>query len=267
MAKAAADVGGEVPEAPGGPQTTPVQGRAKVTLPTQKTGGMDAALEQMTILLYGPPGIGKSTLASQFPRPLFFDCAGELTGISTYSVPVLSFEEFTEVSAALAEDAGKNFGTGVIDTMDVLGMYARAYANRRLGITHESDAEYGKGWDNLKNELYPRLAKLSALPTAGLIMISHAKTVEIKTTREAYDKSMPTLTGGIRDGVLRAADLVLFIDWGDDDEESRTIYTKPHKYHEAKERGEQPRLPEQIEWPIGENGYEILNQHWTKGKK
>ncbi len=237
-----------------------------MVLPTQKTGGGDTALDQMTILLYGPPGIGKSTLASQFPRPVFFDCAGELAGISTYRIPVFSFPEFTEASAAVAEDNGKTFGTTVIDTMDVLGMYARAYANSRLGIKHESDAEYGKGWDNLKNELYPRLSRLSGLPNSGLIMISHAMTREIKTNREVYDKTMPTLTGGIRDGVLRTADLVLFVDWSEDGE-SRTIWTKPSAYHEAKERGEQPRLPEQIEWPIGSNGYEVLNQHWTKGSK
>jgi len=30
----------------------------------------------MKVVLYGPEGIGKSTLAAQFPRPLFIDTEG-----------------------------------------------------------------------------------------------------------------------------------------------------------------------------------------------
>ena len=74
MAKVA-DVGTEVPDAPGG---AAAPAAAAMVLPTKKTGGQATTLDELMILLYGPPGIGKSTLASQFPGALFFDCAGEL---------------------------------------------------------------------------------------------------------------------------------------------------------------------------------------------
>ena len=53
---------------------------------------------------------------------------------------------------------------------------------------------------------------------------------------------------------------MLFVDWNDNEE--RVIYTKPSAYHEAKERGEEPMLPEQIVWPLGTNGYQALKDAW-----
>lgn len=268
-----ADVGAplEAALAPGGDETPDTavvpqagNGGTRVParqLPTEKTSGA-RTLENATILLHGEAGIGKSTLAAQFPDYLFVDAAGELEGLSVYKHPVSSWTEFREAGALILEDqkTDRRFNGVVIDTASAVANYVREAANASLGISHESQADWGQGWDKVRTEFSPRMATLSAIPNFGVIWIAHSKTVEIKTRREAYDRFVPDLPGVVQKELIRNADLILFLDYNDDDE--RVIYTKPNAYHEAKERGETPMLPEQVSWPLGTDGYQALKAAW-----
>lgn len=246
-------------EAPGGRRQPPA-------LPVSKTSA-ERALETATILLHGPPGIGKSTLASQFPSFLFLDCAGELDGLEVYALPVTDWDEFRLACVAVKTDqesAERRFQGAVVDTADALATYVRNASNTKMGISHESKAEWGAGWDAVKSEFVPRMAALSAIPRFGVIWISHSKTVEVKTRTAAYDRWVPDLPGVVGGALVKNADLVLFVDWNADEE--RVIYTKPSAYHESKERGERPMLPEQVLWPLGTNGYQVLKDAWGKAE-
>jgi hypothetical protein len=254
--------GQEAHEPPGATAQSPRGSRALPDLPTEKTGG-STPLEHKTILVYGDRGVGKSSLAASFGDVFFFDCAGELGEIEAYKAAVTSWEDFRLYGAALKkglEESPGRFVAGCIDTVDVLAMYCAQNQRARLGIAHESDAEWGKGWTMVKESFLSNLAKLCSIPGFGVILVSHAKQIEIKTPREVYNKSMPTLTGGIRDVALDVPDLVLFIDY--DEEGARVIRTKPGKTWEAKERGTTPRLPATIPWPLGRSGYEVLKEAW-----
>lgn len=231
------------------------------TLPTEKTVASND-LAHKTILLYGPAGIGKSTLASEFDTVLFADTAGELNGITAFKQPITSRREFRMLGATVKADRA-NFTGMVIDTIDKLSRYYSQASRADLKITHESDAEYGKGWSHTSETFATDLAKLLALPNFGIIMVSHSREVEIKTRTATYSKSVPTLTGALRDEVVNVADLVLFLDWAQDEEGARVIRTKPSPYWDAKERGENPRLPAEIRWPVGASGYEVLQEAWN----
>lgn len=256
--------GAEAP--PTAPGSTGGQGKPSVTLPelpTAKTGTAKK-LEEQTILLHGPPGIGKSTLASEFPDFLFLDCAGELSGLDVYKMTVTNWDEFRLACASIVQDR-KQFKGVVIDTVDALATYCRQASNLKMGIEHESQADWGQGWDKVKTEFSPRMAALSALPNFGVVWVAHSKSVEIKTRRQTYDRWVPDLPGAIGSQLIKNADLILYLEWAEEDE--RVIYTKPSPYHEAKERGINPHLPEQIEWPMGVNGYQVLKAAWGEEKK
>jgi hypothetical protein len=229
------------------------------------------------VLIYGESGIGKSTLASEWAdgRMFFFDAGGELNDLEVFKsgmdgqAPITDWTTFREyaasyVQAMSVDEDDRPFGGCVLDTADVLSMYCAQHVRHQLGVAHQSDAEWGKGWDLLKETWLTALAKLAATP-GGVLLISHAKTKEIKKRRLKYDKTVPTLTGGIFEVTANMADLVLFVEWDNTEEggeERRTIYTKPSRDFEAKERGQSPRLPAEIEWPLGESGYQVLRRAW-----
>ena len=234
--------------------------RVPPPLPTAKARAGDA-LEEKTVLLYGPHGIGKSTLASEWAggEVFFFDCAGELNDIECYSQRIGSWVEFKEFCWALEKNPGQ-FKAACVDTVDMLAVFCAQHMRKKLGIVHESDAEWGKGWTMVKEEYAGTIAKLASLPGLGLILVAHAKEVEIKTRTASYNKQVPTLSGGIGDVSLNLPDLVIHVDWSEEDE--RVFHTKPSPYYEAKERGAQPKLPAEIAWPLGVSGYDVLKEAW-----
>lgn len=260
---------GGAPDAEAGPEDkkpTEGQGEARRTLPElpRAKTTLSGVLETKTVLLFGPAGVGKSTMASEWAdgKMLFFDAAGELSDLEVYRHPVGSWLDFRAGCASYAAEMNGDdpFYAGcVLDTADMLGTFCAQRVRALLKITHESDADWGKGWAMVREEFASNIAKLAALP-GGVVLVSHSKTEEIKKRNEVYDRSVPTLTGGARDACVNGADLVLFVDY--DDDGGRVIFTKPGKYHEAKERGMKPRLPASIPWPVGRSGWEVLKEAW-----
>jgi hypothetical protein len=223
-------------------------------------------LEDKMVMIYGPPGIGKSTLASEFGKVFFFECEPGLDELAVIREPVSSWIDFCEWVVALKADAGKTYDAFCIDTADMLALYCSEHTNNKLGIVHESDAEWGKGWSVAKKELQRWVAKLAAVPDTGLLIISHSQEIEIKKRNQVYTKSIPTLSKGARDTFVNMSDLVLFIDLEDTEEgdERRIIRTVPSQYWEAKQRGKRHRLPESLVFEPGE-GFSTLKKAWEEG--
>lgn len=212
-------------------------------LPT-KTTKPQHNFEMFTTLIYGAPKTGKSTLASQFEKPLFLATEAGLNSLETYNIAIDSWEIFLDACAEIAK--GKHdFKTVVIDTVDNLFNYCSAHVCKRNNIQHESELDWGKGWKLVKDEFRRAVTKLSLLPY-GLVFISHAEAVEIKTRTGSITKFIPSMAKQPREIIMPMCDFIFYCDIQNTTEgEKRFLHTKPSENWEAGDRT--GKMPEQID--------------------
>lgn len=235
-------------------------------LPAKKTITQSELSDKM-VTIYGPPGVGKSTLASQWGGGggLFFNCASELDGFEVFQVPIGKWDDFREYGWAISESPEK-YPCSIIDTADALGVYCSEWVREHLKIVHEGDLDYGRGWQVLKDQWSVTIAKLAAVPKHGVVLVAHSEDKEVKTRSAQYNKAQIRGVKSIRTAMLDMSDLVLYIDFAEgEDSEARVIKTKPSRYWDAKERGSNPRLPAEIIWPVDQNGWDLIKAAYEEG--
>ena len=212
-------------------------------LPTQKSKPKPNFNEYIT-LIYGAPKVGKSTLANQFDSPLFIATEAGLNALETFNVRILDWEEFLKVCAEITK-GDHQFKTIVIDTVDNLFKFCSAYICKKNNISHESELDWGKGWQFVKDEFFRVITKLSQSPY-GLVMISHAEAIDIKTRTGSISKWVPTMSKQAKEITMPLFDFIFFATIEiTADGTKRVLKTKPSENWDAGDRF--GVLPKEIE--------------------
>jgi energy-coupling factor transporter ATP-binding protein EcfA2 len=210
-------------------------------LPTAKSAPV-RDLSKKSMLLYGPPGIGKSTFASQAEGAIFLECEPGLSELEVYKVPITNWKDMEEAVNLLATTK-HDFRTIVVDTIDNAFKYCEDSICEKKRVEYVGDMDHGKGWALVKNEWHRWCLKLCNLGF-GVIMISHSQTKEIDTRtgkRTVAQPTIPDRARGVVDGIV---DMILFaevieiIDANKKKQEVRVIRTKPSLTYEAKDRSQ-----------------------------
>lgn len=140
-------------------------------------------------VIYGPEGVGKSTLASRFPSPIFIDLEGGTKDldVTRVSIPVTSFSTLREVVEAIA--AAPEFETMVFDTADIVDVLLSREVASRHHVGDIGELGWGQGYKELAMEWNRFLNRLSDI-RKQVIFIAHAGTVKHEQPDElpSYDK-------------------------------------------------------------------------------
>lgn len=220
-----------------------------MALPTERTPRKEG-YHGRPILIYGHPKIGKSTFCSQIPDALFLATEAGLNDLEVYQTSIATWEDLQNAYKELKAGAHP-FKAVVIDTIDSAYRLCAEYTCAELGIVHESDAEWGKGWAQVTNRFRSLLLALSKLPYS-LWLIGHATEREVKTRVGPVQKVFLRLPKGAREAVLEMVDFFLFVDYDRSQDQSgailerRVIRTRGSQHFEAGCRLKSLTLPESI---------------------
>ncbi|OUS70278.1 hypothetical protein B1748_29010 [Paenibacillus sp. MY03] len=210
------------------------------------------------VVLYGPEGIGKSSLAARFPRPIFIDTEGSTTEMDVDRTPKPSSYEMLKQQVQWVKQQGPaRFGTLITDTVDWAEMLITDSVCSSHGKAGVEDFGYGKGYIYVAEEMGRFLNLLSDVVESGInvVLTAHAQIVKFEQPDEmgAYDRYQLKL--GAKTGSRTAplvkewADMVLFINYKTfsvaTDKEgkknkaqggTRTVYATHHPAWDAKNR-------------------------------
>ena len=147
------------------------------------------------ICIYGGHGIGKSTLASKFPAPIFISTEDGLDSLDVTSFPrARSIIEVVESIKTLLKEEHE-FKTVVIDSVDWL---VTPLIESNVESSHDAkELAYGKGQMLVAEEFREILQGLDALrrkKAMNVVLIAHAAVVKFEDPRtEPYDRYSPKL--------------------------------------------------------------------------
>lgn len=163
------------------------------------------------VCIYAPEGIGKSTLASQLPRPLFLDFEQGSHHLNVDRVEPGTFTETLGILSELAKNS-QGYQTLVLDTID----WCEEAAVRDLCLKHKKagieDFGYGKGYAFLAEEMLVLLSRLDAVSRhMNVVLLAHSevKRVELPDL-PAFDRYQLRLSKTVMPLVKEWADALLF---------------------------------------------------------
>ena len=141
--------------------------------------------KHVKMVIYGEPGVGKSTFVSKAPNP-FFVCSDpnfEWLGLpDEQHIQVNSWEEAKKVFAELATPKYDWCDTIAVDLLEDLFKWCEYEYCKKNRIEHIGDQGYGKGYDNTRNEFFIEIGKLLNL-NKNVILIMHGLTTTEKDRR------------------------------------------------------------------------------------
>lgn len=141
-------------------------------------------MKKLKMLLYGEPGVGKSTFACKAPKPFFITTDGNYEWLEDFGAKtedhkqVFSWEEAKEAFAQNYD----NYDTIVVDLLEDMFKWCEMEYCTRAKLEHVSDIGYGKGYDITRNEFFMEIAKLLG-KDKHVILITHGITYSTKDRR------------------------------------------------------------------------------------
>ncbi len=168
------------------------------------------------ILIYGVEGIGKSTVGSQAPKPIFIQTEDGLDEIDCDRFPLAT--TFDEVASALSElhSEKHDYQTVVIDSLDWLERLIWDELCRQYNVAsiEKVDGGYAKGYTHALTHWRQILTSLGRLRNdRGMVVIciAHSKVEKFEDPESsAYDRYSPRLHKHAAALLCEWSDAVLF---------------------------------------------------------
>lgn len=169
------------------------------------------------VIIYGPEGIGKTTLASKFPNPVFIDTEGSTKNFDLARLPVPTSWEMLKQEAEYPIQNPGMIGSLIIDTADWAEKMCNKCVCQRADKTGIEDFGYGKGYVYAAEEFGRLLDILDRVTSVGVNAIftahSNLRKVEQPDEMTSYDRWELKCSKQLSPMLKEWADMVLFCNY------------------------------------------------------
>lgn len=170
------------------------------------------------VVLYGVDGIGKTSLAAEWPDPLYLPTEGERPPSDVdMATPgtVKSLDDLWNVVGELLA-GGHDFKSLIIDSLDGLEGLIWQATCARLGVSSIEEPGYGRGYVEADTEWREYLAAMAELQQAGIavVQLAHPEIVRFDSpTTDPYSRYTIKLHKRGNALVREQADVVAFLNY------------------------------------------------------
>ena len=203
------------------------------------------------VVIYGPEGIGKSTMASRFRNPLFVDTEGGTSHMDVRRIEKpATWEDLLSILEEIA-NTPNICESLIIDTADWTEQMAVTHVCTKYKKNGIEDFGYGKGYTYLAEEFTAFFQALDKIIAAGInvVVTAHAKMRKFEQPDEmgAYDRWEMKLSKQVAPLFKEWCDMLLFLNYQTyvittENKSSkaqggkRVMYTSHHPCWDAKNR-------------------------------
>ena len=164
------------------------------------------------VFIYGPSGIGKTTLAASFPGALVLPAEDGAEQLDVARLPTpKNWGEAMYFLDAVAAEPGE-YRALVIDSVTALEGLANAFVAQQNQAATVEEIPYGKGFPLVAKEWRTLLDKLTIIRNKGLaiVLVGHQAVVSYVDPRSApYDRFSPRLHKAILPMTIEWVDCLL----------------------------------------------------------
>ena len=197
----------------------------------------------LSVLIYGQPGIGKTTLGVSSPNAVLFDYDGGVQRINgAHQVATLQPTSWEDTNTALQEIANEmpEVQTIVIDTVGKMLDYMSAYIIRNDAKMAMRDGSLSLKGYGVRKQMFVNFIKQLALMGKNVIFIAHER--EERRGEETFKR--PEIGGSSANDLIKELDLVGYMYAVG---KERVITFDPAEYYYAKNTC---NLPAAIKLPV-----------------
>ena len=186
-----------------------------------------------TLLLYGPPKVGKTTALSQLDNCLIIDTEGGANMIEGYVESVKNREELIKLLQQAQE--GHDYKYVALDTIDKIADWAEKTVCQEEQVTAIADLAFGKGFGLVREKVLNTVSVFKEI-FPHVIIIGHRKWARaIVDSKAIVEPESLDLTGKLKNMLMADCDAIGYV-YRDDEKGKLKVSFKSNEALEAGSR-------------------------------